>query len=75
MSRVLDEHDEAVYAEAFWLADAVRRFLDRASTQRLIDAGLLDADVITDLVNANDRMWLARTQRVSVARPHGEATG
>lgn len=68
MSRVLDEHDEAVYVEAFRLADAVRRFLDRASTQRLIDAGLLDADVITDLVNANDRMWLARTQRVSAAR-------
>lgn len=74
MSRVLDEHDEAVYAEAFWLADAVRRFLDRASTQRVIDAGLLDADVITDLVAASDRMWLARAQRVSVARQHERPT-
>lgn len=63
MSRVLDEHDEAVYVEAFRLADAARRLLDRISTQRLIDAGLLDSDVVTDLVNANDRMWLARTQR------------
>ena len=74
MSRVLDEHDEAVYREAFQLADAVHRFLDRVSTQRVIDAGLLDADVITDLVAASDRMWLARTQRVSVARQHERPT-
>lgn len=67
-SRVLDAHDDVVYREAFTLADAVRRFLARRQTQQIIDAGLLDADVVKDLVDANDRMWLARTDRIVAAR-------
>lgn len=66
--RVLDEHDLAVYTEAFLLAGAVQRFLRRISTQKIIDAGLLDEDVVRDLVESNDRMWVARTQRSSAAR-------
>lgn len=68
MSRVLDDNDEAVWAQTFLLADAVRRFLARRQTQKIIDAGLLDADVVKDLVDANDRMWLARTDRITEAR-------
>ncbi len=66
--RVLDEHDEAVYAEAYIMAEAVRRFLRRHRTQKVIDAGLLDDDVVRDLVASSDRMWLIRTQRISAAR-------
>lgn len=66
--RVLDEHVHAVYAEAFVMAEAVRRFLARVTTRQVIDAGLLDRDVVRDLVEANDRMWLARTQRIGAAR-------
>jgi hypothetical protein len=64
----LDPADEAVYAEAFRLAAAVHDFLNRMSTQRVIDAGLLDRDVVDELVRANDRMFLARTDRISRAR-------
>lgn len=64
----LDEHDRALYSEAFLLAEAVRRFLARRSTQRLIDAGLLDKDVVGPLVESADRMWSIRTQRVGAAR-------
>lgn len=67
----LDEHDLAVYGEAFLMAEAVRRFLRRRSTQMLIDAGLLDQDVVRDLVDSNDRMWLIRTQRRAAARGNG----
>jgi len=62
--RTLDEHDEAFYMEAFVLADAVRRFLARRSTQKVIDAGLLDEDVVQHLTQSSDRMFLIRTQRV-----------
>ncbi len=68
MSRELDEHDEAVYAEAFVMAEAVRRFLARMTTQRVIDASLLDADVVTELIESADRMWSIRTQRTGAAR-------
>jgi len=64
----LDEHDQALYSEAFRLAEAVRLFLARRTTQRVIDAGLLDADVVTPLVESADRMWSIRTQRVGAAR-------
>lgn len=67
----LDEHDLAVYHEAFLMADAVRRFLRRRQTQLVIDAGLLDEDVVRDLVDSNDRMWLIRTQRAGAARGNG----
>lgn len=65
---VLDEWDQVVYAEAFRMAGAVHRFLARYSTHRVIDAGLLDEDVVRDLVASNDRMYLARVDRVTVAR-------
>jgi uncharacterized PurR-regulated membrane protein YhhQ (DUF165 family) len=65
----LDEHDAAFYQEAFILADAVRRFLGRVQTRKVIDAGLLDTDVVTALVESADRIWLIRTQRASAARP------
>lgn len=65
---ILDEHDQAVYGEAFMMADAVRRFLARIQTQKVIAAGLLDDDVVRDLVDSNDRMFLIRTQRISEAR-------
>jgi len=68
MSRRLDEHDQALYSEAFRLAEAVRLFLARNTTQRVIDAGLLDDDVVTSLVESADRMWSIRTQRVGAAR-------
>jgi len=64
----MDEHDRALYSQAFVLAEAVRRFLERRSTQRAIDAGLLDDDVVGPLVESADRMWLIRTQRVGAAR-------
>lgn len=70
-SVLLDEHDLAVYGEAFRMADAVRRFLVRRQTQLVIDAGLLDEDVVRDLVESNDRMWLIRTQRSAAARGNG----
>ena len=66
--RVLDEHDEAFYSEAFILADAVRRFLVRQQTRNVIDAGLLDEDVVRALTDSADRIWLIRTQRVQAAR-------
>lgn len=66
--RVLDDHDHAFYTEAFILADAVRRFLVRVQTRRVIDAGMLDEDVVNDLVSSADRIWLIRTQRVAAAR-------
>jgi hypothetical protein len=66
--RTLDAHDEALYAEAFLLAQAVHVFLARKSTQRVIDAGVLDDDVVRELTEANDRMWLVRTQRIGAAR-------
>lgn len=68
MSDFLDAHDRAFYDEAFVLAEAVRRFLARGSTQRAWDAGLLDDDVVRPLVESADRMWLIRTQRVGAAR-------
>lgn len=67
----LDEHDLAVYHEAFLMADAVRRFLARRQTQLVIDAGLLDEDVVRYLVESNDRMWLIRTQRIAATRGNG----
>lgn len=66
--RVLDEHDDAFYREAFTLAEAVRRFLGRVQTQKVIAAGLLDDDVTASLVESADRIWLIRTQRVSAVR-------
>jgi len=66
--RELDAHDMAVYHEAFVLAEAVRRFLGRRTTQRVMDWKLLDADVTKDLIESSDRMWLIRTQRISAAR-------
>lgn len=72
MSESMDEHDQAFCHEAFVLADVVHRFLNRISTQRLADAGLLDADAFRDLVESNDRMWLIRTQRVGAARKENE---
>lgn len=71
--RVLDEHDEAFYSEAFVMADAVRRFLGRRSTQQMLP--LLDEDVVRSLVESSDRMWLIRTQRVAVARATARHSG
>ena len=64
----LDEHDWAFYGEAFVLAEAVRRFLARRQTQFVIDEGCLDDDVVRDLTESADRIWLIRTQRISAAR-------
>lgn len=66
--RLLNEHDYAFYVEAFTLAQAVQRFLRRVRTQRVIDAGMLDADVVAELVESADRIDLIRTQRVQHAR-------
>lgn len=66
--RQLDDHDEAFYREAFTLAETVRRFLRRRTTQRVIDAGMLDDDVTGELVESADRIWLIRTQRIGAAR-------
>ena len=63
---VLDEYDQAFYAEAFVLAECVRRFLNRLSTQRVINEGLLDADVVDPLIAVADSVWLIRTGRTSV---------
>ena len=70
---VLDQYDEAVYAEAFRLADAVRRFLARRSTARLAKAGVFDDDVYSELVAADHRMSMARAERIAAAR--GEQLG
>lgn len=64
----LDPYDEAVWAETFPLADAVRRFLTRASTQRLIRYGFLDQDVTEALIEADQRMSIARAERIAAAR-------
>lgn len=68
MSRTLDDHDEAVYDAAFELAEATRRFLDRYSTKTAMLLGLLDRDVVLPLLDANDRMTLARQRRIEAAR-------
>lgn len=70
--RSLDEYDDAVYREAFVLADAVRRFLARRQTEKVIAAGLLDDDVIRALAESSGRMQQARLARVGQAR--SEAT-
>ena len=70
----MDEHDEAVYAEAFRMAEAVRLFLARRTTQQVIDAGLLDDDVVTGLVESADRIWSIRTQRVGSVRAFDKET-
>jgi hypothetical protein len=62
--RVLDDLDDAVYVEAFRLAEAVRRLLARERTRRVLDAGLLDPDVVQDLIDADARMCQARLDRV-----------
>jgi hypothetical protein len=63
-----DVHDGVLAVTGLLLAEAVRRFLARMSTQRVIDAGLLDDDVVRDLIEASDRMWLVRVQRLQAAR-------
>lgn len=68
MSRFLDDHDEAVYDAAFELAEATRRFLSRYSTKSTMLLGLLDRDVVLPLLDANDRMTLARQRRLEAAR-------
>lgn len=65
---ILDEYDEAIYRESFIMAQSVHDFLQRQSTQKMIDLGLLDEDVVQRLVETNDRMWMIRTQRVAEAR-------
>lgn len=70
----LDEHDWAFYGEAFVLADAVRRFLARRQTQLVIDAKLLDDDVVRHLTESADRIWLIRTQRIAAARAKARST-
>lgn len=66
--RHLDDHDEAFFTEAFVLAAIVHQLLMRHSTHRVIEAGLLDEQLVKELVESNDRMWLIRTQRMGAAR-------
>jgi hypothetical protein len=68
MSRLLDDHDEAVYAEAFRLAEVVRVFLARNNTKSALLAADLDRAVVLELLEANDRMTEARTARIRAAR-------
>lgn len=69
--RLPDEHDAAVLGAGIALSDAVRRFLARRQTRRVIDAGLLHADVVADLEAAHESMLAARVRRVRAARSDG----
>jgi hypothetical protein len=63
-----DEYDEAVFLQGILLSAAVRRFLARFSTLKVIAAGLLDEDVVAELRRCSKAMWDVRVQRIEAAR-------
>ena len=65
---MMDEDDVAVFTQGLVLDEAVRRFLNRVQTLRVIQAGLLDRDVVLDLQHEHDKMLRLRRVRIDNAR-------
>lgn len=64
-----DEQDREVFLKGILLSEAVRRFLARHRTQKVLDMEwMLDEDVVKDLIEASEAMYAARLNRVNIAR-------